>query len=124
LNAVGFKVALELLLKSVLVPSKFPDAPPPKDRTLNFPYSFEARRQGSSKLGCKVMIQYAMQLFSLYYWRMGWFLPVVMCWGMTGVLYAAGLALAVLRGRLAWRARYERIRRSSDEYRDGTDPKA
>lgn len=60
LNPTGFKIALELLLKS---------HPQPNTRIAEVPYNFSKRQVGSSKLSSKVMLKYVVQLLSLYRWR-------------------------------------------------------
>ncbi|BGP16774.1 hypothetical protein JCM10213_002167 [Rhodosporidiobolus nylandii] len=67
INPSGFKIALEVLLKSP-TPSNLPEVP----------YSFGIRTVGSSKLSSKVMLKYVGQLVSLYVWAFGiWFHVVV-----------------------------------------------
>lgn len=61
LNPGGFKIALELLLKSHADPAA---------TIAEIPYSFSKRTVGSSKLSSKVMFKYVLQLMSLYRWRM------------------------------------------------------
>ncbi|GAA5822399.1 hypothetical protein JCM10212_006830 [Sporobolomyces blumeae] len=62
INSSGFKIALELLLKTPPVPIR------------DIPYSFGIRTIGSSKLSSKVMLKYVGQLVTLYVWSWGvWF---------------------------------------------------
>ncbi|KZV71129.1 glycosyltransferase family 2 protein [Peniophora sp. CONT] len=61
LNPSGFKIGLELLLKTPLQPSQL----------THVPYGFAKRQVGSSKLGLKVIFKYIGQLLALYQWRFG-----------------------------------------------------
>lgn len=60
-NPSGFKIGLELLLKTPLTPSQL----------VHVPYDFSKRRVGASKLGMKVILKYVGQLLALYHWRYG-----------------------------------------------------
>lgn len=60
LNPGGFKIALELLLKS---------HPAQGTSIAQVPYSFSKRSVGGSKLSSKVMFKYVLQLMALYRWR-------------------------------------------------------
>ncbi|KAH3902443.1 probable Dolichol-phosphate mannosyltransferase [Saccharomycodes ludwigii] len=62
LNAEGFKVALDLMVKLPL---------PPKDPIGEVPFSFGVRTEGESKLSGKVIVQYLVQLKELYIYRFG-----------------------------------------------------
>jgi len=59
LNPHGFKIALDLLLKSPL----------PIDGITEVPFSFGTRKEGESKLTGKVMLRYLQQLGELYWWK-------------------------------------------------------
>lgn len=59
LNPHGFKVALDLLLKSPL----------PVNGVTEVPFSFGTRKEGESKLTGKVMLRYLEQLGELYWWK-------------------------------------------------------
>lgn len=63
LNPSGFKIGLELLLKTPLLSTQL----------VHVPYGFAKRQVGSSKLGMKVIIKYIGQLLALYQWRFGIF---------------------------------------------------
>lgn len=75
-NPSGFKLGLELLLKTPLASTAL----------VHIPYGFSKRQSGSSKLGMKVILKYIGQLLALYYWRFGllWFL-------FMGVMITAGV---------------------------------
>ncbi|KAL7006614.1 hypothetical protein EMMF5_003780 [Cystobasidiomycetes sp. EMM_F5] len=66
LNPSGFKIGLELLLKTPLTATQL----------THVPYGFAKRQTGSSKLGMKVMIRYVGQLLALYRWRFGLLFPL------------------------------------------------
>ncbi|GAA5934171.1 hypothetical protein JCM1841_004657 [Sporobolomyces salmonicolor] len=97
INPSGFKIALELLLKS----------PPPSPSALrDIPYSFGVRTIGSSKLSSKVMLKYVGQLLTLYVWA----------WGIGFHLLVALIAvLGVNVLERVWRER-KRSRTRSTEY--------
>lgn len=59
LNPHGFKIALDLLLKSPL----------PIQGVTEVPFSFGTRKEGESKLTGKVMLRYLEQLGELYWWK-------------------------------------------------------
>lgn len=59
LNAEGFKIALDLLIKSHI----------PSDAIAEVPFSFGVRAEGESKLTGKVMIKYLEQLAELYWYK-------------------------------------------------------
>ncbi|GAA5930862.1 hypothetical protein JCM3775_000737 [Rhodotorula graminis] len=89
LNPSGFKLALELLLKSPL----------PAGATLpEVPYSFGLRTSGSSKLSSKVMLKYVGQLVTLYVWAWGAYFHLAVALGVTLVVAAGGRVLR-LRAR-------------------------
>ncbi|GAA6032366.1 hypothetical protein JCM8097_008139 [Rhodosporidiobolus ruineniae] len=95
INPSGFKIALELLLKS-----------PPPSTLPEVPYSFGIRTVGSSKLSSKVMLKYVGQLLSLYVWAYGlWFHLAV----------AAGVTVALRVAEKLWRER-QRARTREKEY--------
>lgn len=81
INTSGFKIALELLLKS------------PSRSIAEVPYSFGLRKIGSSKLGARVMLKYVGQLLQLYAWSWGAFFHL---------LVAVGAAVAVVIGQRVW----------------------
>ncbi|EKM53252.1 glycosyltransferase family 2 protein [Phanerochaete carnosa HHB-10118-sp] len=59
LNAGGFKIALDLLIKSQIPPHAIAEVP----------FSFGVRAEGESKLTGKVMIKYLEQLAELYWYK-------------------------------------------------------
>ena len=61
INAQGFKIALDLLVKSGVT----------TDAIAEVPFSFGLRHQGESKLDGKVMLKYLEQLLELYTFRFG-----------------------------------------------------
>jgi len=65
LNPIGFKIALEILVKSAC------------RRPAEVPIEFHSRAAGQSKLGTKVAIDYFRQLASLYRFRFPWLAWVV-----------------------------------------------
>lgn len=87
LNPSGFKIGLELLLKTPLLSSQL----------VHVPYGFAKRQVGSSKLGMKVIIKYVGQLLALYQWRFGLlfylFVWVVVSGGVFTVMTLADLAV-------------------------------
>ncbi|CBQ72516.1 dolichyl-phosphate beta-D-mannosyltransferase [Sporisorium reilianum SRZ2] len=66
INAQGFKIALDLLVKSGV----------PNTAIAEVPFSFGLRQEGESKLDGKVMLKYLEQLAELYRFRFGT-LPIV-----------------------------------------------
>lgn len=94
INSSGFKIALELLLKSPR-PSTLPEVP----------YSFGIRTVGSSKLSSKIMLKYVGQLVSLYVWA----------WGFGfHFLVAVGITLAVRVAEKLWRSRRRALTRGQE----------
>ncbi|KAM0789150.1 hypothetical protein ACM66B_000002 [Microbotryomycetes sp. NB124-2] len=85
INTSGFKIALELLLKSPLGP----DA-----HLKQVPYSFGVRKLGASKLSSKVMLRYVLQLLTLYAWAWGVYFHL---------LVGAGLSVAAAASTLAFK---------------------
>jgi dolichol-phosphate mannosyltransferase len=80
LNPHGFKIALDLLLKS----------PIPVQGTTEIPFSFGTRKEGESKLTGKVMLRYLEQLAELYWWKyagliIALLVVFVVCFGLVGV---------------------------------------
>lgn len=61
INPHGFKIALDLLVKSNL----------PNNALAQIPFSFGLRQQGESKLDTKVMLKYLQQLAQLYTYKFG-----------------------------------------------------
>lgn len=61
INAQGFKIALDLLVKSGV----------PNSGIAEVPFSFGLRQEGESKLDGKVMLKYLEQLAELYQFRFG-----------------------------------------------------
>ncbi|GAA5987782.1 hypothetical protein JCM10908_007214 [Rhodotorula pacifica] len=94
INPSGFKIALELLLKSPH-PSTLPEVP----------YSFGIRTTGSSKLSSKVMLKYVGQLISLYVWAWGVFFHL---------LVAAGVTVVARVGEKLWRSRRRQLTRGKE----------
>ncbi|GAA5936575.1 dolichyl-phosphate beta-D-mannosyltransferase [Sporobolomyces koalae] len=94
INSSGFKIALELLLKTPRVPIR------------DVPYSFGIRTIGSSKLSSKVMLKYVGQLITLYVWSWGIWFHLLVALGLT-----AGLNVA----DAGWRQR-KRVKSRSMEY--------
>ncbi|GAA6018567.1 hypothetical protein JCM10207_007220 [Rhodosporidiobolus poonsookiae] len=95
INPSGFKIALELLLKS-----------PPPSTLPEVPYSFGLRTIGASKLSSKVMLKYVGQLVSLYVWAFGIFFHLAV---------ALGVTVAVRIADKLWRER-QRLRSRGGEY--------
>lgn len=75
INAQGFKIALDLLVKSGV----------PNNAITEVPFSFGLRQEGESKLDGKVMLKYLEQLVELYRYRFGT-LPLVFVLMMLVVL--------------------------------------
>ncbi|KAJ7070120.1 nucleotide-diphospho-sugar transferase [Mycena amicta] len=100
-NPVGFKIALELLLKT-----RVPDS-----HVGEVSYAFAKRTVGSSKLSSKTIIKYLFHLAALYRWQMGFFgmllLEVLLVAGCWGALYALDIAV---RWWKQWRRRELRRR--------------
>ncbi|KAF7329118.1 Dolichol-phosphate mannosyltransferase subunit 1 [Mycena kentingensis (nom. inval.)] len=99
-NPVGFKIALELLLKTHV----------PDEGVAEVSYAFAKRTAGASKLSSKTIIKYVFHLAALYRWSMGFFglvlfelLLVAACWL---ALYAADAGALWLKQRR--RADYRR----------------
>lgn len=92
LNPSGFKIGLELLLKTPL----------PSSQLVHVPYGFSKRITGTSKLGMKVIIKYMGQLLALYQWKFGLvfylFIFVVVSLGLNLVI----LLLDWFVRRLGW----------------------
>ncbi|KAK4051463.1 hypothetical protein OIV83_002947 [Microbotryomycetes sp. JL201] len=83
INTSGFKIALELLLKSPLKSGA---------QLKQVPYSFGVRKLGASKLSSKVMLRYVGQLLTLYAWAWGvWFHLLI----GTGAAAAAAIAMSL-----------------------------
>ena len=59
LNAQGFKIALDLLIKAHVAPNQIAEVP----------FSFGVRSEGESKLTGKVIVRYLEQLAELYWYR-------------------------------------------------------
>ena len=59
LNAQGFKIALDLLIKAHVAPNQIAEVP----------FSFGVRSEGESKLTGKVMVKYLEQLAELYWYK-------------------------------------------------------
>lgn len=59
MNAEGFKIALDLLIKAHIPPHAIAEVP----------FSFGVRAEGESKLTGKVMIKYLEQLAELYWYK-------------------------------------------------------
>ncbi|KAK4057128.1 hypothetical protein OIO90_001623 [Microbotryomycetes sp. JL221] len=90
INTSGFKIALELLLKSRLGPGA----------TLKqVPYSFGVRQVGSSKLSSKVMLKYVGQLLTLYAWAWGIWFHVLVGSAVAGVALVAMAAFNLMQQR-------------------------
>lgn len=64
-NPVGFKIALEIFVKSGVAAAA------------EVPINFGVRTAGESKLTGKVMLMYLVHLFELYMFKMPWFLPLL-----------------------------------------------
>lgn len=61
INAQGFKIALDLLVKANIHSNGIAEVP----------FSFGLRQEGESKLDSKVMIKYLVQLKELYVYKFG-----------------------------------------------------
>jgi dolichol-phosphate mannosyltransferase len=81
-NPSGFKIGLELLLKTPLLPSQL----------VHVPYGFAKRQVGTSKLGMKVIIKYIGQLLALYQWRFGLLFYIFVFTVTAGVVQLAMLS--------------------------------
>lgn len=81
MNLQGFKIALELLVKCKI----------PVSGIAEVPFDFGVRAEGESKLTGKVIVKYLEQLLSLYWWRFGRFIVLLIC-----LLFVIGLLLATL----------------------------
>ncbi|KAJ7211626.1 nucleotide-diphospho-sugar transferase [Mycena pura] len=90
-NPVGFKIALELLLKTGI----------PDDRVAEVSYAFAKRTVGASKLSSKTVLKYLFHLATLYRWRMGFFGLVFFEALLVGGCWVALYALEV--GVVWWR---------------------
>lgn len=77
MNPSGFKIALELLLKTSVSSKQIAEVP----------FSFSKRVVGESKLSSKVMLKYVGQLGSLYRWRYPLRFPFAFQFGLVGVLW-------------------------------------
>ncbi|KAJ6454668.1 nucleotide-diphospho-sugar transferase [Mycena sanguinolenta] len=94
-NPVGFKIALELLLKTGVKSTPDPSIP----HLTEVPYAFAKRTRGSSKLSSKTIIKYVLHLGALYRWRIG----VLGVFGLEILLIAASyLALVLLEAGARW----------------------
>ncbi|KAF7334949.1 Dolichol-phosphate mannosyltransferase subunit 1 [Mycena venus] len=97
-NPVGFKIALELLLKTHISRS-------PSHSLAEIPYSFTKRTLGASKLSNKIIFRYLFHLAALYRWRLGFLGVVVMEVALVG---ACWVALWGLEKASAWWKRRRR----------------
>lgn len=99
-NPVGFKIALELLLKTHSSSHALAEVP----------YSFTKRTLGASKLSNKIIFRYLFHLMALYRWRLGFVGVVLMEVALVG---ACWVALWVLEKGGAWwkRRRRAQLRR-------------
>jgi dolichol-phosphate mannosyltransferase len=104
INPSGFKIALELLLKSPS-PSSLPE----------IPYSFGLRTSGTSKLSSKIMVKYVGQLVSLYVWSWGIFFHLLLATGVVGGLKGV---------EIVWRERKRRVSRGREFPLGGYHPDA
>lgn len=104
-NPVGFKIALELLLKTGVS----------RNSVAEVAYSFSKRTVGESKLSSKTIFRYVFHLAALYRWWIGFFglillelVLVAACWvGLFAVEFAARL----------WRQRRRQDFRKRQKYR-------
>lgn len=90
INTSGFKIALELLLKSPYTSA---------GKLSEQPYSFGLRQTGSSKLSSKVMLKYVGQLLTLYAWSWGIFFYLLLAAGAAVVVRIGHEVIAELKRR-------------------------
>ncbi|KAF7305602.1 Serine/threonine-protein phosphatase [Mycena chlorophos] len=109
-NPVGFKIALELLLKTGV--EKHTHA---GHELSEVSYAFAKRTVGASKLSSKTIIKYLYHLANLYRWRMGFFGLVLFEGLLVGVCWVALYALEV--GNAFWKGRRRRELRKRKEGR-------
>src|SRR5436190_20731219 len=79
LNPHGFKIALDLLLKSPL----------PIQGVTEVPFSFGTRKEGESKLTGKVMLRYLEQLGELYWWKYAGLIIMLLVMFIVGFILVA-----------------------------------
>lgn len=101
-NPVGFKIALELLLKTRVARTSIAEVP----------FGFSKRIAGESKLSSKVIFRYVTHLAALYRWRMGLFGLLFFEAALVG---ACWLALHGLDIGLVWWSQYQRQTRRRRE---------
>ncbi|KAI0700320.1 nucleotide-diphospho-sugar transferase [Cytidiella melzeri] len=77
LNSQGFKIALDLLIKSHVPPHAIAEVP----------FSFGVRSEGESKLTGKVMIKYLEQLAELYWYKHSILVVLVLFFALVIFLY-------------------------------------
>ncbi|SGY13530.1 BQ5605_C010g05885 [Microbotryum silenes-dioicae] len=87
INSSGFKIALELMLKT------------PPSRIAESPYSFGLRQTGTSKLSSKVMVRYVGQLLTLYAWKIGILFHVLVALGVGLGVLGLEKAVGIVRRR-------------------------
>ncbi|KDE07644.1 hypothetical protein MVLG_02107 [Microbotryum lychnidis-dioicae p1A1 Lamole] len=87
INSSGFKIALELMLKT------------PPSRIAESPYSFGLRQTGTSKLSSKVMVRYVGQLLTLYAWKIGILFHVLVALGVGLGVLGLEQAVGIVRRR-------------------------
>ena len=92
LNPSGFKIGLELLLKTPLKPNQL----------VHVPYGFSKRLVGSSKLGMKVIIKYVGQLLALYQWSFGIFFFFFVGSATAATVYLATIVAGSLVEVIGW----------------------
>ncbi|KAH7102213.1 nucleotide-diphospho-sugar transferase [Auriculariales sp. MPI-PUGE-AT-0066] len=100
-NPVGFKIALELLLKTGVL----------RDGVAEVSYSFSKRTVGASKLSSKVILRYVFHLAALYRWRMGFLGLVLLELALVGAFWLLLLALEVAADQMRKRKRQDFRRR-------------
>ncbi|SCV69909.1 BQ2448_1303 [Microbotryum intermedium] len=87
INSSGFKIALELMLKT------------PRARIAESPYSFGLRQTGTSKLSSKVIVRYVGQLLTLYAWKIGVMFHVLVGLGAASAVLGLEKAVGIVRRR-------------------------
>lgn len=90
INTSGFKIALELLLKTPYTSA---------GSLAEQPYSFGLRQVGSSKLSSKVMLKYVGQLLTLYAWAWGLFFHGPVAGGVAAAVFLGQVGLHELQRR-------------------------
>lgn len=105
MNPVGFKIALELLLKTGVR----------RHAIAEIPFGFSKRVAGESKLSTKVIFRYVAHLAALYRWRMGFFGLIFFELCLVGACWVALRLLEV--GNVQWNQRQRQTRRKREKFK-------